>query len=737
MSGLAKMLVKKGFEVAGSDSTASGVTAELQTEGIQVRTSHSDADIRSDQAVVLSDAIDLKTNPEVARAKELCCKLFRRSQLLGFLLKDKKVLAVTGTHGKTTTTGMLGAALQGAGFEPTIVVGAAVPQFGGPIVDGAGKYAAVEACEAYDSLHDLDPFMVLLTNLELDHVDFHGTYEALRNSVQDFVNRIPEDGLLVFCADDKGAREVAAQFVGRKLGYAKGSFEETALGFEEASYENRSDRLAEVNLVIPGEHNLLNAAAALIAATQCGADVRRAAEAIASFGGAERRLQVVRDGPIVVVDDYAHHPSEIEASIGALRTRYPDRRLVVVYQPHLYSRTADLIPEFATALSLADRVVLTDIYPAREAPIPGISSAVIAEAITKPVDYIPSRHLLAYEVAKWVAPGDLVVGMGAGNIAEFIPSFLAELDKKGPKKVAVIYGGDSAEREVSIHSGLEVKKALIELGHDVKAYDLTELLLSKGDLSALAGMNRPDVAFLAVHGTNAEDGAIQGLFELLHIPYTGAGIQASAIAMDKALTKQILSAAGLPVPRGALLTAADQQIDISVPLIVKPNAQGSTVGLSFVTEASETRAAIDRAFQYDSAVLVEEWIQGMEISVPVLGDRALLPVEIAPVGGKYDFSSKYKPGATEEIVPARLSAEVLALAQEYALKAHQALRCDGATRTDMIVCDGKPVILEVNTIPGMTGTSLLPNSARAAGITFAAVVDWMVQDALRRHGAKT
>lgn len=736
MSGLAKMLANRGYKVAGSDSTPSAVTAELQTEGIDVRIGHSEAGIQRNQAVVLSDAIDLATSPEVAKAREVGNPLFRRSQLLGWLLKDKKVLAVTGTHGKTTTTGMLGAALRAAHLDPTIVVGAAVPEFGGPIVEGKGAYAVVEACEAYDSFHDLDPYVVVLTNLELDHVDFHGSYQNLRDSVVRFVSRIPEDGCLVFCADDEGARDVASRFAGRKLAYAHRAFEETASGHEEASYNNRSQTAP--TLALPGDHNELNASGAIIAAVHVGANVTQAAQGIANFKGAERRLQVLREGPIVVVDDYAHHPSEIEASIRALRQRYPERRLIVVYQPHLYSRTADLIPEFAHALSLADKVVITDIYPAREAPMAGVSSARIAELITKPVEYVASRHLLPMHVARDVTPGDLVVGMGAGNIAEFVPSFLRELDRGGPLKIAVVYGGDSSEREVSLHSGIEVDKALKALGYDSRLVDVTETLLSKGDVSAFTGAQRPDVAFLAVHGTHAEDGAIQGFFELLHIPYTGSGIQSSAIAMDKRLTKEILAAEGVPVPKGQYLTSPDEEIHIGPPLIVKPNAQGSTVGLSFVEHAKDIQAAVDKAFQYDSAVLVEEWVKGMEISVPVLGDRALPPVEIAPASGQYDFSAKYTPGATEEIVPARLTAEVLEKAQAYALKAHKALRCAGATRTDMIVRDNRePIILEVNTLPGMTGTSLLPNSAKAAGISFQILVEWMVQDALTRHGAKT
>jgi D-alanine--D-alanine ligase len=734
MSGIARMLQRRGYSVRGSDSTASPTTAELETNGISVRIGHSGDGIRSEDAVVLSDAIDLETSPEVAKARELGCKLFRRSQVLGWLLREKKIIAVTGTHGKTTTTGLVAAGLRSAGLNPTVVVGAHVPEFGGATVDGHGEWAVVEACEAYDSFHDLDPQVVVLTNLELDHVDFHGSWENLKDSVARFISRLPADGLLIYCAEDAGAIEVAASFSGRKVAYTRGD--------------------AVQGLRLPGEHNALNAAAAVAIAEHLGADL---SQGIREFAGAERRLQVLRETPFVVVDDYAHHPAEIRASLGALKERFPNQRLIVVYQPHLYSRTAGLITEFAEALSMADVVVLTDIYPAREAPMPGVSSARIAELVTKPADYVPSRHLLPRHVAKIARPGDVVVGMGAGNIAEFAPDLLRELDVHPPdfyttglarKKVAVIYGGDSAEREVSLHSGLAVKAALDRKGYDARLYDVAELLLARGDLSMFAGVGRPDVAFLAVHGTHAEDGATQGLFELLHIPYTGSNIQASAIAMDKRLTKQILGANGIRVPRGITLRSAaidskeslhKELLDrhLTTPLIVKPNAQGSTVGLSFVEREEQIWPALQKALRYDESALIEEWVQGVEISVPVLGNRALPPVEIAPVSGQYDFASKYLPGATEEIIPARLHPDQLREAEEIAVKAHAAIGCEGATRTDMIVRDQEIFVLEVNTLPGLTATSLLPNSAKSAGIDFDALIDWIVQDALRRHEAKT
>ncbi len=742
MSALARMLKHRGFEVTGTDSTPSPETERLSNEGIYVRIGHSPLGLESHMALVLTDAIDLTQSPELNRATELGVPVVRRSQALSSLLKDRKVIAVTGTHGKTTTTGMIGAGLQAAGLDPLIVVGASVPQFKGPVVEGDGPWAVVEACEAYDSFHDLDPYLVVLTNLELDHVDFHGTYENLRDSVVRFVDKIPSDGWLVYCTEDRGASEVAELCSVRAIPYglSEGWMRQSFNIMQKPVPADRALPSIEEELALPGGHNKLNAAGAVMAVMLTGADSEKAALGISKFGGAERRLQVLQKEPVTVIDDYAHHPTEIQASLYALRQRYCDQRLIVVYQPHLYSRTAPLIREFAEALSVADEVVLTDIYPAREDPIPGVSSARIAELVTVPCRYIPSRHLLSREVARIAREGDVIVGMGAGNIAEFAPALIEELDRKASgknKKVAVVYGGDSAEREVSLLSGREIHDALKRLGHDAKLVDVSELLLKTGDLSQFVGTNRPDAAFLAVHGSRAEDGAIQGLFDLLHIPYTGSGIQCSAIAMDKARTKQVLAQSGIRVPRGQIVTSADDEIDIQVPLVVKPNAQGSTVGLTFVDDRNNLKQAIRTALQYDNTALVEEMIQGMEVSVPVLRDRALPPVEIAPLGGRYDFESKYTPGATEEIIPARLQPESIEKLKDLALKAHQSLGCQGATRTDMIVQDpeGKadPVVLEVNTLPGMTGTSLLPNSARAAGIEFDALVQWLLEDALARQ----
>jgi D-alanine--D-alanine ligase len=716
MSGVGRMLLHRGHDVRGTDSTDSDLIRALRHEGIDINVGHTGEFIREGDAVILTDAIDLDRSPEVWRAQELGCPIFRRSQALAWLLRGKKTIAVTGTHGKTTTTGMIAAGLRAGGLDPTIVVGAEVPEFGSSVIEGTGDWAVIEACEAYESYRDFEPFIAVLTNLELDHIDYHENWENLLASMRAFLAKVPENGAFVV-ADDPGAQEAAAGQDRSQKTYTGSTFH---------------DKSGIAEIAIPGAHSLMNAGGALEACLLAGADPVKAAAGIAAFRGAERRLQVMFDSPsVTVIDDYAHHPTEIRASLTALKSRYHGRRIVVVYQPHLYSRTAPLINEFAETLDEADFIVLTDIYPAREEPMAGVSSLRIVEALKKPNRYIPSRHLLPRVVKGLIQKGDVIVGMGAGNISEFAPGLIKELHRPESPRVVVLRGGESPEREVSLHSGQAVYDALRRKGYDAFMLDVTDVLLSKGAIPQLTGEDRPDCALIEVHGTGAEDGAIQGLLELIHLPYSGCDIQSSALAMDKNLTKILLKEAGIDVPRGVLVTGDETGELPDGPLVVKPNAQGSTVGLSFVRDRKDLCHALEVGFRYGDEVLIEELVEGVEISVPVMGDQALPVVEIVPVSGSYDFASKYIPGATEEICPARLTDEQTKRAQDIALKAHKALRCSGVTRTDMIVQKDRIVALEVNTVPGMTPTSLVPRSALAAGISFDDLVEWMVKDALK------
>lgn len=306
----------------------------------------------------------------------------------------------------------------------------------------------------------------------------------------------------------------------------------------------------------------------------------------------------------------------------------------------------------------------------------------------------------------------------------------------GPLRIAVLMGGRSAEREVSLHTGEQVSHALAERGHAVTGVDAADL----GFIERLR-TGEFDVVFICLHGRFGEDGTIQGLLEILGLPYVGSGVLASALAMDKIASKRIFEAIGLATPPSLSLTSMPESVApiidaLGEKLVVKPVGEGSSVGMSIVHGAAEVLPALELAFRHDSAVLVERFVAGAEVTVGVLGNAelvALPTLEVVPEHEFYDYESKYIPGMSRHIIPARVSETARAECQRIALEAHRALGCRGMSRSDTIVTpDGEVYLLELNTIPGMTSTSLLPDAARAGGIEFPDLCDRLVELALER-----
>ena len=307
------------------------------------------------------------------------------------------------------------------------------------------------------------------------------------------------------------------------------------------------------------------------------------------------------------------------------------------------------------------------------------------------------------------------------------------------KKIALLAGGISSEREVSLNSGQQVYQALDKAKYDVRRYD------PQTDLPKLVSeASEIDAALIILHGPYGEDGTIQGLLELLDIPYQGTGVLGSALAMNKLAAKQMYEKAGLPVPAYAVIERESrEEVDplvrqLGLPLVVKPANAGSSIGMSIVGTADELAPALSKAFDHDATVIVERYVKGTELTVGVLGNASLqaLPViEIIP-GGDYeffDYTAKYTPGATREICPARIDADAARKAQQYAQTAHRALYCKGYSRTDMILCGTDIFVLETNTIPGMTPTSLFPQAAQAAGISFGQLLDRLIELGIQAH----
>jgi D-alanine-D-alanine ligase len=302
------------------------------------------------------------------------------------------------------------------------------------------------------------------------------------------------------------------------------------------------------------------------------------------------------------------------------------------------------------------------------------------------------------------------------------------------KRIAVLMGGQSGERDISIRSGQAVCSALLRKGYDAIALDMdSEVGVRLRDVQA-------EIAFIALHGPGGEDGTIQGLLETLRVPYTGSGVEACALAMDKVVTKAVLTYHGIPVPKGLVRTKSERHTALprgyGVPVVVKPVNQGSTLGISIVRRSRDLRAAVEHSLQYGPTVLIEEYIEGRELTAGILNDRALPIVEVVAPGGFYDYAAKYTPGASVYKVPAPISQRHTKVLQTLALQAHRCLGCRGASRVDFRLDPrGRPYVLELNTIPGMTETSLLPMAAKAARISYETLVEGILQSAIDRETA--
>lgn len=447
MSGIARILLDRGGLVSGSDAKDSRGLIALRARGAQVRVGHDPAALDmlpgGPTAVVTTHAAIPKTNPELVEARNRGIPVILRPAVLAKLMVGYTTLMVTGTHGKTTTTSMIIVALQHSGFDPSFAVGGDFGQAGTNAHHGSGSCFVAEADESDGSLLEYSPDIVVVTNIEADHLDFYGSVEAYTAVFDQFVDRIRPGGALVVCADDAGAAalgERAAALGVRVLRY--GSAQDLDATLVEWTQQG-TGAVAEirlrgesgprvVRLSVPGRHMALNALGALLAATEAGAPVDSVLDGLAGFDGVRRRFELVGTANGVrVFDDYGHHPTEVRVTLAALRAAVEGRgRAIAVFQPHLYSRTQAFAAEFGEALSTADEVFVLDVYAAREQPLAGISGATVADAVTAPVTYVPDFSAVAARVAASVAPGDVVVTMGAGDVTLLGREILAEVEAR-------------------------------------------------------------------------------------------------------------------------------------------------------------------------------------------------------------------------------------------------------------------------------------------------------------------
>ncbi len=443
MSGIAELLVNLGYGVSGSDAKQSDVTDRLAALGVRVALGHDAANIGEADVVVISSAIR-PDDLEVAAARARHIPVIPRAEMLAELMRLRFGIAIAGAHGKTTTTSMVALALERAGLDPTAVIGGRLSAFGSNARLGQGRYMVVEADESDRSFLKLSPSLAVITNIDREHMESYGTFDRLLDAFVDFADKVPFYGAVVACIDDPHVRAVLPRLSRRVITY--GFSEDADVRGLNATTDGRGGRCdvpqGELAVGVPGLHNLLNALAAVAVGLELGVPFERIAVALAEFHGADRRYQLKGVvGGVTVIDDYGHHPTEIAAVLRAARAGAP-RRVVVAFQPHRYSRTRDLLAEFGRVLADADVTLLTDIYPAGEAPIAGATSPAIAAAVRLhgrgAVELVPALEALPARVAEIAMDGDVVLTLGAGSIGAVGDRIVAALQARAAAKAQAV-----------------------------------------------------------------------------------------------------------------------------------------------------------------------------------------------------------------------------------------------------------------------------------------------------------
>ncbi|PLW82938.1 UDP-N-acetylmuramate--L-alanine ligase [Kineobactrum sediminis] len=442
MSGIAEVLVNLGYEVCGSDLRASSVTERLQQKGIDVFFGHAAAHVRGANVVVSSSAVH-DDNPEVVAAKAARIPVVPRAEMLAELMRYRHGIAVAGTHGKTTTTSLIAAIFGEAGLDPTFVIGGLVNSTGSNAQLGASRFLVAEADESDASFLHLQPMVTVVTNIEADHMEtYGGDFSVLRGTFLEFLHNLPFYGLAVLCLDDPVvagllpdlARQFATYGTAADADYRITDIDRQGLATAFTVHRPGSLAPLAVHLNMPGQHNVLNATAAIAVASDEGVDDAAILRGLANFGGVGRRFSVLGElqlagGSALLVDDYGHHPTEVRATLDSARQAWPDRRVVMIYQPHRYSRTRDLYEDFVAVLSRCDALLLLEVYAAGEDPVPGADSRSLTRSIrqrgqVEPV-FVESTDEMATVLRGILRDGDVLITQGAGNIGRLAQDLYA------------------------------------------------------------------------------------------------------------------------------------------------------------------------------------------------------------------------------------------------------------------------------------------------------------------------
>ncbi|HEY4255359.1 MAG TPA: D-alanine--D-alanine ligase, partial [Chlamydiales bacterium] len=641
---------------------------------------------------------------------------------------------------------------------------------------GKGAYFVAEADESDGSFLKTASFGAIVTNLENDHLDHWKTPERLDAAFGQFFSKNTHPEHLFWCGDDARLQALCPKGVsygfqpGNALRIDRFASKEGKISF---SIEWKGKRYEEIQLNLCGIHNALNGAAVFGLSLSLGIAESLIRKAFLSFAGAERRLEKRGSAHgVEVYDDYGHHPTEIRTTLQGLREKIREKRLVVLFQPHRYTRVRDLFDEFSQSFDEADLIWITDIFSAGEAPIAGIDAqalyAKMQERYGNKIQYA-SRSLVEAEVAKALRPHDVVLTIGAGDVTKAGGPMLEQYREIAPRfTIGVLFGGASVEHPVSLMSARNLISQLDRSLYDVKLFGVTKqghwlqgedalnrleqkVVLSedapKFPASILEALSSCDAVLPVFHGVQGEDGMIQGLLDTLQIPYAGCDYRAGALCMHKGWTKQAAAFHSIPTApyveidvisyrKGPLDKRKEIESSISYPLWVKPVHLGSSFGVTRVDGPETLEKAIEIAFSLDDTLIAEKHIEGRQIEFALLGNEFIQmppPCEILNEGAFYDYDKKYTPGACVTQVPASITAVERQVGEELARSMYQKIGCKGLSRIDFFLdYAGHYWLNEINPFPGFTKTSAYPLMWQGAGVSLKTICDELVILAFHR-----
>ena len=664
---------------------------------------------------------------------------------------------------------MLTWVLKEASFDPSYAVGGIIiPKLGNAGL-GTGRYFVAESCESDGTFLKYHPYGAIITNIDSDHLDHYKTKEKLVDAFGTFASQVQEESLLLWCGDDRELLRTMTR--GVSYGFDD-SCDAQGMNFTQKGWNSIFDVVylgklySNVTVALSGKHNALNALAVFTLCLNLGVPETVLREALRTFPGVHRRTERKEGAASVLfIDDYAHHPTEVRATLRAIRRSIGARRLVAIFQPHRYSRTRDCLHEYPGMLEDADVAFFTDIYGAGEAPDPTLTLDKIYSALN--AHYCPRKELPA-KIASTLEVNDVVVTLGAGDITFFYDEITPYMLKTPPKKIRIglIFGGASTEHEISLISARNIYSGFDKSVYDIEMFGISKtgnwligeryLQMSaiespaRDTISAeiISKLHHCDILFPVLHGPFGEDGSIQGFFEILGIPYVGCNHRAAAICMDKALTKKLMLMNAIPTPLFISFSAYDWELNpehhidtivkhLQFPVFVKPIHLGSSIGVSKVENKEGLAAAIDNAFVFDTEVVVENGIAGREIEFAVLGNHDLTvfpPGEVLTGGEVYDYEKKYGSNAIKAVGRADLPPQVIEDGISLAREVYKIAGCSGMARIDFFLDDNCQYWLnELNPIPGFTPNSAFPAICAENGLPLPMLLDRLIQLALEAN----